>query len=104
MVKTLWSMLKDGLKAFLFWAVASGVLIYLFKYPGLIFSELLGLIFLAAFVACFRAPSSTRRTTATGVRREKAALSSGCKAHPATAPAGSDRSSHGGDEMSEAFG
>jgi hypothetical protein len=41
-------------------------LIYLFKYPGLIFSELLGLIFLAAFVAGFRAPSSTRRTTATG--------------------------------------
>ena len=32
------------------------------------------------------------------VRREKAALSSGCKAHPATAPAGSNRSSHGGNE------
>src|SRR5580692_6495191 len=27
-----------------------------------------------------------------GVRREKAALSSGCKPHPATAPAGSNRS------------
>ena len=39
-----------------------------------------------------------------GVRREKAALSSGCKARPATAPAGSNRSRHGGDEMSEAFG
>ena len=39
-----------------------------------------------------------------GVRREKAALSSGCKAHPATAPAGSNRSRHGGDEMSEAPG
>jgi hypothetical protein len=38
-----------------------------------------------------------------GVRREKAALSSGCKAHPATAPAGSNRSSHGGNEMAEAF-
>ena len=34
----------------------------------------------------------------------KAALSSGCKPHPATAPAGSNRSRHGGDEMSEAFG
>ena len=41
---------------------------------------------------------------APGVRREKAALSSGCKAHPATAPAGSNRSSHGGNEMAEAFG
>jgi hypothetical protein len=39
-----------------------------------------------------------------GVRREKAALSSGCKPRPATAPAGSNRSRHGGDEMSEAFG
>ncbi len=42
--------------------------------------------------------------TASGVRRVKAALTSGCKPHPATAPAGSDRSSHGGDEMVEAFG
>src|SRR5262252_4911329 len=39
-----------------------------------------------------------------GVRREKAALSSGCKSHPATAPAGSSRSSYGGDEIAEAFG
>jgi hypothetical protein len=39
-----------------------------------------------------------------GVRREKAALSSGCKSHPATAPAGSNRSSYGGDEVAEAFG
>ena len=38
------------------------------------------------------------------VRRDKAALSSGCKPHPATAPAGSNRSSHGGNEMAEAFG
>ncbi len=42
--------------------------------------------------------------TALGVRRVKAAFSSGCKPHPATAPAGSNRSSHGGDEMAEAFG
>jgi hypothetical protein len=42
--------------------------------------------------------------TAVCVRREKAALSSGCKSHPANAPAGSNRSSHGGDEMAEAFG
>src|SRR5215472_6020597 len=39
-----------------------------------------------------------------GVRREKAALSSGCKPHPAHAPAGSNRSSYGGDEVAEAFG
>jgi hypothetical protein len=43
-------------------------------------------------------------TSAICVRREKAALSSGCKSHPANAPAGSNRSSHGGDEMAEAFG
>jgi hypothetical protein len=37
--------------------------------------------------------------SALGVRRDKAALSSGCKSHPATAPAGSNRSSHGGNEV-----
>jgi hypothetical protein len=42
--------------------------------------------------------------SANGVRRDKAALSSGCKPHPATAPAGSNRSSHGGNEVAEAFG
>ncbi len=41
--------------------------------------------------------------TALPVRRDKAALSSGCKPHPATAPAGSNRSSHGGNEVAEAF-
>ena len=41
--------------------------------------------------------------SAWGVRRAKAALSSGCKPHPATAPAGSNRSSHGGNEVAEAF-
>ena len=39
-----------------------------------------------------------------GVRRGKAAFFSGCKSHPAIAPAGSNRSSHGGDEMAEALG
>src|ERR1700737_3230294 len=43
-------------------------------------------------------------TTSMGVRRDKAALSSGCKPHPATAPAGSNRSSYGGNEVAEAFG
>src|ERR1700732_5379830 len=43
-------------------------------------------------------------SSAVGVRRAKAALSSGCKPHPATAPAGSNRSSYGGDEIAEAFG
>ena len=37
---------------------------------------------------------------ASGVRRDKAALSSGCKPHPATAPARGNWSRHGGDEMS----
>jgi Voltage-dependent anion channel len=41
-------------------------------------------------------------TSALGVRRVKAALSSGCEPRPATAP-GSNRSSHGGNEVAEAF-
>ncbi len=43
-------------------------------------------------------------TSALGVRRVKVAFFSGCKSHPAIAPAGSDRSSHGGNEVAEAFG
>ncbi len=40
-----------------------------------------------------------------GVRRGKAAFFSGRKSHPATiAPAGSNRSSHEGNEVAEAFG
>ncbi len=43
--------------------------------------------------------------SAVGVRRAKAAFFSGCKSHPATiAPAGSNRSSHGVNEVAEAFG
>jgi hypothetical protein len=42
-------------------------------------------------------------TSGFGVRRAKAALSSGGRPHPATAPAGSNRSSHGGNEVAEAF-
>ena len=42
--------------------------------------------------------------SALGVRRENAALSSGGKPHPVTAPTGSSRSSYGGDEIAEAFG
>jgi hypothetical protein len=38
------------------------------------------------------------------VRRENAALSSGCKSHPVIAPTGSSRSGYGGDEIAEAFG
>jgi len=45
-----------------------------------------------------------QRPSELGVRRDKAALSSGCKSHPATAPAGSNRSSYGGNEIAEAFG
>ena len=40
-----------------------------------------------------------------GVRRAKVAFFSGCKSHPATiAPAGTNRSSHGGNEVAEASG
>jgi len=45
-----------------------------------------------------------RNMTASGVRRDKAALFSGCETRPATAPAGSNRGSYGGNEMAEAFG
>jgi hypothetical protein len=51
-----------------------------------------------------RSRKAEQQMSASGVRRDKAALSSGCKSHPATAPAGSNRSSHGGNEMAEAFG
>ena len=47
--------------------------------------------------------SMVRPMSEKGVRRAKAALSSGCKSHPATAPARSNRSSHGGNEVAEAF-
>src|SRR5258707_15246037 len=53
------------------------------------------------------APEPTRVNewlmSVSGVRRAKAPLSSGCKPHPATAPAGSNRSSHGGNEVAAAF-
>ena len=42
--------------------------------------------------------------SALGVRRAKAAFSSGCKSHPATVPAGSNRSNYGGNEIVEASG
>ena len=51
MANLLWAVIKDFLKGFLFWAVASVLLIYFFKYPGMILSGLLGLIFLVAFCA-----------------------------------------------------
>jgi hypothetical protein len=51
-----------------------------------------------------RGRSGPALMTACGVRREKAALSSGCKSHPATAPVGSNRSSYGGNAVAEAFG
>jgi hypothetical protein len=55
-------------------------------------------------VTYFAVRRETHGRSAYGVRREKAALFSGCKSHPATAPAGSNRSSHGGNEVAEAFG
>src|ERR1019366_7137512 len=55
----------------------------------------------AAVIPCCMPHSWPSQMTVPGVRREKAALSSGCKPHPATAPAGSNRSSHGGNEVAE---
>jgi hypothetical protein len=57
-----------------------------------------------AWLAGLASSETAPPASAFGVRREKAALSSGCKPHPATAPAGSNRSSYGGNEMAEAFG
>ena len=62
---------------------------------------------LETFTTASKQPLTTGRRpdmTAVCVRRAKAALSSGCKPRPATAPAGSNRSSHGGNKMAEAFG
>jgi len=39
-----------------------------------------------------------------GVRRDKAALSSRCKSHPAIAPAGGNQSGHEGNEVAKAAG
>jgi hypothetical protein len=52
----------------------------------------------------YQLPNCMPRMSASGVRREKAAFSSGCEAHPASAPAGSYRSNCGGNETVEAFG
>ena len=46
----------------------------------------------------------TYQLTPMGGRRAKAALSCGCKSHLATAPASSNRSGCGGNDMAEAFG
>jgi hypothetical protein len=46
---------------------------------------------------------AARQESGPGVRREKAALPSGCETHPATAPAASKRSSYGGNDVVEAF-
>ena len=61
-------------------------------------------IFRAADTAAPERRRTNRAMSVLGVRRDKAALSSGCKSHPATAPAGSNRSSYGGNEVAEAFG
>lgn len=50
MVKLLWAIVKDGLKAFAFWLVASVVMIYLWGYAGRMLSILLGLIFIVSFI------------------------------------------------------
>ena len=70
------------------------------------FSQFPFLRWLSPFSCELQRPSSANSyqllfSTCAVTRRR---FSSGCKPHPATAPAGSDRSRHGGDEMSEAFG
>ena len=53
---------------------------------------------------CFRANKLQSRLTGVGVRREKAALFQWVQIPPGEiAPAGSNRSSHGGNEVAEAF-
>ena len=47
---------------------------------------------------------SNSAMSAFGVRRERRRFPVGGKSHPANAPAGSNRSSHGRNEVAEAFG
>ena len=62
-------------------------------------------LFLLAILDMRHAGSLDDQMSLVGVRRAKAAFFSGCKSHPATiAPAGSNRSSHGGNEVAEASG
>ena len=49
-----------------------------------------------------RVVASQRPVLACAVKRRR--FPSGCKPHPANAPAGSNRSNYGGDEVVEAFG
>ena len=67
--------------------------------------QLCGAAFGAMFIVegdVFQTVAARGLPAACAVTRRR--FSSGCKSRPATAPAGSSRSRHGGDEMSEAFG
>jgi hypothetical protein len=46
----LWAIIKDGLKGFAFWAVASVIMILLWGYTGRMLALGLGLIFIVAFI------------------------------------------------------
>jgi purine-cytosine permease-like protein len=54
-----------------------------------------------SYLGCVKSGANVRFSACAVTRRR---FSSGCKAHPAIAPAGSNRGRHGGDEMSEAPG
>ena len=47
----LWRIIKDGLKAFVFWFIASVLLIYFFGDIGKMASALLGFVFVTVFCA-----------------------------------------------------
>lgn len=49
MGKTLWGILKDALKALLFWILAAIPLVYFFGYPGKMMAGFLGFILVLAF-------------------------------------------------------
>ena len=46
----LWAIIKDGLKALAFWAVASLIMIFLWGYTGRMLSLGLGMIFIVSFI------------------------------------------------------
>ena len=48
---SLWRIAKDGLKALIFWAVASVVMVYLWGYTGRMLSAGLALILIVSFCA-----------------------------------------------------
>jgi hypothetical protein len=66
--------------------------------------QLRGLSFRDYLLQCLTHYLKTGNVLLLACAVQRRRFSSGCKSHPATAPAGSNRSNYGGNEMVEAFG